>query len=486
MTPDERQEWLTCSHSPLHFAARHCRIFDPQAKTWIEFGLWPAQAKTLKTIQRERFVVILKARQLGMTWLCLAYALWQMLFNPSAAVLLFSRRDDEAMELLSDEKLKGMYARLPEWMQARSVVKANEHEWILSNGSRALAFPSNAGDSYTGSLVIIDEADLVPDLGRLLRSVKPTIDAGGQLILLSRADKDKPQSEFKRIYRAAKKKENGWAPIFLPWHVRPSRNAAWYEEQRRDIESRTGSLDDLHEQYPETDTQALAPRSLDKRIPSIWLEACYAEETGSLPAKAPAIPGLVIYRAPRPGRRYALGVDPAEGNPTSDPSALTVLDAVSGEECAVLSGQFQPAMMAAYADKVGCYYNNAGVMVERNNHGHAVILWLRDHSALTLLTGHDGNTGWLSSPLGKVILYDKLTEYYRAGAQGRTKMLHSFATYTQLASIEGNTLRAPAGEHDDLADSYALAHAGALVVPPVAAVITSQAVTRADMIQMFG
>jgi hypothetical protein len=36
-------------------------------------------------------------------------------------------------------------------------------------------------------------------------------------------------------------------------------------------------------------------------------------------------------------------------------------------------------------------------------------------------------------------------------------VLHSFDTFSQLASIEGSTLRAPEGEADDRADAYALA-----------------------------
>jgi hypothetical protein len=36
-------------------------------------------------------------------------------------------------------------------------------------------------------------------------------------------------------------------------------------------------------------------------------------------------------------------------------------------------------------------------------------------------------------------------------------VLHSFATFTQLASVDGSTLRAPDGEYDDRAISYALA-----------------------------
>jgi hypothetical protein len=453
MTEEEKEEWLVCAESPIYFIHNYCFVEDATIGEWIPFRLWPAQAKTLRTLFNNLLVVILKARQLGMTWLVLAFALWLMLFHPIATVLLFSRRDDEAIVLLRD-RLKGMYSRLPDWMKVRKVVIDNDHEWQLSNGSVARAFPTTAGDSYNATLAIVDEADLIPDLNRLMRAVKPTIDGGGRMILLSRSDKTKPQSEFKAIYRTAKQKLNSWAAVFLPWWARPERDASWYEEQKRDSLSRTSSLDDLHEQYPASDTEALAPRTLDKRIPSGWLEQCYKETQPHLPAKAPAIPGLEIFKAPVAGRRYVIGVDPAEGNPTSDDSALEVQDRETGEQMACLAGKYQPAVMAANTDLVGKYYNQADLLVERNNHGHAVILWLFEHSSLRVLDGYDGKPGWLSSALGKTMLYDACADAFRE--QGT--LLHSFMTYTQLASIEGATLRAPEGEHDDRADANALAN----------------------------
>src|SRR5262249_55033854 len=151
----------------------------------------------------------------------------------------------------------------------------NDHEWHLSNGSRFLALPTTAGDSYTASLAIVDEADLVPDLAHLMGAVKPTIDGGGNMILLSRPDKNKPQSPFKQIDKAGKEPANQWKSLFLPWFSRPDRDASWYETQKTEILERTASLDVLHEQYPATDAEALAPRSLDKRIAPVWLLQCY-------------------------------------------------------------------------------------------------------------------------------------------------------------------------------------------------------------------
>lgn len=447
-------EWKKCSESADYFIETYCKIYDATSGDWIPFTLWVEQQETLTAIDENQLTIILKARQLGLTWLVLCYALWLMLFKPIATVLLFSLRETEAAYLLSEDRMRGIYNNLPGFLQLPEQKTNREAAklWKLANGSTARAFPTSAGDSYTATLAVVDEADLVPDLNKLMRRVKPTIDAGGKMILLSRSDKSQPQSEFKKIYRSAKQKLNDWKAIFLAWYVRPQRTKDWYEAQRRDILQRTGSLDDLHEQYPSTDVEALAPRSLDKRIHPDWLNKCYEEIEPLESSAAPGIPGLTVYRIPQTGRRYVISGDPAEGNPTSDDSASTILDWHTGEEVAKFNGKFQPKVFAAHIDRVGTYYNSAPAMIERNNHGHSVILWLQDNSKLRVIDGIDGRPGWLDNSRGKAMLYDDCAEAFRT----EDTIIHSFDTFTQLCSIEGSTLLAPDGEPDDLADSYAL------------------------------
>jgi hypothetical protein len=455
MTPDQIREIARCANGKegcIHFLRAHCKIEDPQVQEWLAFDLWPEQEEVVRMLFENQKLIALKARQLGLTWLAIGVALWEMLFLPGSSIGLFSARDQEAVVLLKD-RLKGMYDRLPEWLRSPVGPVNNDHEWRLANGSIARAFPTGRGDSYTFSRVIVDEADLADNLDATLRAVKPTIDAGGKLFLLSKARKQKPKSLFKSIYRGARDKVNGWAAVFLPWWVRKSRTAEWYEQEKRETLENTGSLDDLYENYPATDDEALRPRELDKRFAHAWIDRCKGDKKPINDPAAPSINGLRIYSKPEPGRLYRAGCDTAEGNPQSDASSLTIVDRETFEEVAKYSGRVEPATLADYIAATCHYYNKAAVLVERNNHGHAVLLGLRGKGIKRLDDATDNKPGHYTSAKSKTLMMDDAADILRAG----DAIIHSSDTREQLASLEGSTLKAPEGEHDDEAISWMLA-----------------------------
>lgn len=467
-----KREFIKCSFSASYFINTYVQIYDATTATWIPFELWPEQESTLQTITDERLVIILKARQLGQTWLCLAYILHKMIFKPIQTALLFSRREDESIYLLR-KRLKRMHGRLPEWMQSPTFLTDSQHEWQLENESIAYAFPTTAGDSYTASIVLVDEADLIPDLGALMTSVKPTIDGGGEMILLSRSNKDLPRSPFKQYYRAAKK-GNNWAYVFLPWDARPSRNRGWYLEQKLDILSRTGSLDDLWEQYPASDVEALAPKQQAKRIPPKHVEQCFEELEPLVKSQledCPAITELEVFFEPQLELTYVIGADPAEGNPKSDESSFTVLEEITQEEVATFSAKVETDVFSDYIERVATWYNNASVLVERNNHGHVVIKDLI--GAVELLNGEDGKPGWQTNAKSKSAMYNIAAEQFR----DKQVVIHSQETAHQVMSVEGATLKAPKGENDDRAMGFVLA-IQALHLPKTIVVVRNYASPR--------
>ena len=246
----------------------------------------------------------------------------------------------------------------------------------------------------------------MPSLSEVLNAIKPAVDAGGQLVLISTVDKAVPLSTFKQLFRSAYyDRSSNYTPIFFSWRARPDRTDEWYQSVAADMYQQNQSNDDLYQEYPESPEQALAPRQLDKRIPFDWLQACRAEAVPLAGSDLPGVPGLAVYVRPQPGRRYVIGADPAEGNPTSDDSAATVVDAETWEEVATFAGRWEPRVFGGYIDQVGVYFNAASVLAERNNHGHALIMALEATGELALLRGHsDEKPGWLSNVKGNTLL----------------------------------------------------------------------------------
>lgn len=459
---DIRVEWLKCSRSVSYFVNMYCKIYDATLGDWIPFILWPEQEVVLQMLVDYNLNVILKARQLGQTWLVLCFILWWMLYKPVFTALVFSRRENEAIYLLGKQRLRGIYNRLPKWMKVKQVLADASHEWALSNGSIAYGFPTTAGDSYTASFAFVDEADLIPDLAALMNAVKPTIDGGGRMCLLSRSDKATPNSLFKNTYRAAERGESPWHSIFLPWWVRPDRDQTWYATQKEDILTRTGSTDDLKQQYPATADEALAPPELDRRVPFKWIMQCYTPSP-ELEKHPFSLPFLHLYVMPDFRHQYVIGADPAEGNPGSDPSVASVVDINTMEEVCVLSGKVEPKIFAGYLHTLSMIFFGASILPERNNHGHAVILSLTQVYNYTsrILMGEDNRLGWQTTSKSKDLMYSLGTDVLRDGRA----IIHDSLTKTQLSLIEGSTLKAPEGELDDQAIAFMLALTGAVRQP---------------------
>ena len=357
----ESRERLICSLDATYFINEFCQIYDNFSRTWIPFKLWDSQIEVLYCFETKQFIIILKARQNGLTWEALAWGLYTTQYRPIAAVLLFSLSDREAMALLSQERLIGMYERLPDHIKTARIDQSNAHFLRFDNGSNVTALPSTRGDSYTATLVVVDEADLVPNLPKLMRGAKPTIEAGGQMILLSRADKDRPNSRFKRMYRNAIKPNSGsrYHPIFLPWNAHPLRDQAWYEAVRRDYYEESGSLDDLYANYPADIDEALAPRTANKRLPPAALKKCFLEGEPLQQHEAPiAHYSLIVFEEPVDGMRYYIGADCAEGLPLSNNSASIVVDEL-GAEVANLVDKIHPADQARMMLRLAEWYNDA-------------------------------------------------------------------------------------------------------------------------------
>lgn len=280
-------EWDACARSAYHFIDEYVIIDEPQGAelATVPFKLWPAQADALVRFLVERLIIVLKARQIGLTWLVLAYFLWLCLFKPGRVCLLFSKTEDpDAYELL--RRVKAMYLRLPDWMRAeRPIVRENMSTIEWSNGSRvqSLAATKSAGRSFTASAVLLDEFAHMLWGPHVYTALKPVIDGGGQLFLVSTANGE--TGLFHDLWQKAAKKLNNFYALFLSWRTRIDRTEEWRAKVAADaVDSRL----DLQE-YPDTDEDAFQATGNERFLPSMALWDACKETLPSLDKREPAV-----------------------------------------------------------------------------------------------------------------------------------------------------------------------------------------------------
>lgn len=121
------------------------------------------------------------------------------------------------------------------------------------------------------------------------------------------------------------------------------------------------------------------------------------------------IPGLLIFRDPKPGKHYCWGGDVAEGLPHGDNSALDVGCVETGEQVASYCGKLDPKELGDLAYDLGswyfyaygCFENNKDLtpqstMLNRNppypNYHHEEIHGTQNQPVETLKPGWNTNT----------------------------------------------------------------------------------------------
>ena len=90
-----------CSTDIVYFVRNYGHIEDRNTDEVIQkFDLWPEQEKALKDMLSHKWTIVLKARQLGISWLVLHYATWLALTRTGKNIIGLSRTEEEAKELV--------------------------------------------------------------------------------------------------------------------------------------------------------------------------------------------------------------------------------------------------------------------------------------------------------------------------------------------------------------------------------------------------
>jgi hypothetical protein len=345
----------------------------------VPLVLWSHLIKVINTLALKSLISIAKARQIGLSTIIAAYILWYANSHRGANILLFSKGQPEAKELLA--KAKRIHEQLPPILKYKLDPDSTEEIGFKTWQSSIKAFAStpSAGISYTSSIVVCDEHAEHPYADENYLSSKPTRDAGGQFISIFTEDPFSNDNLATSIFVDALEGKNDFTPLFFPYDVRPGREGDWYEKTKRNIPERElGKLSpDLYmrKNYPRTIDEMLSLAetvvAFNKSALDSMAEFCFGQVNvgwEDLPDKY-----IHIYKDFHIGEFYIAGTDVSKGV-GRDFSVTAILNIKTGEVVAdVMGDDLKPEELALYSVNLLRHYNSPLWWIEENMWGRTVI-----------------------------------------------------------------------------------------------------------------
>ena len=332
----------------------------------VKFDLYPFQKSVLYNFIKNRFNIILKFRQAGITELISLYCLWLAMYHPEKKINIISIKEIIAKKVL--KKIKYMYRNLP-WFLQVPIINGRLNElgsattMEFSNGSVIESIPTSdqAGRSESLSLLVIDEAAVVRYAAQIWAAAFPTLSTGGSAIINSTPFG--MGGFYHSTWVDAINGSNPFIPIRLYWKMHPLRDQKWYDEM----------------------SSALGPKRTAQEIDGDFLSSGNSvfdlSDIKAIEETLNDYPLLVSenkylqFNYPDSQKEYYIGADCGTGR-SYDYSSFTVMDR-EGEENACFKDRIPLDKFAKLLGDIGKKFNYAKIAPETNDIGMAVTLQLQ-------------------------------------------------------------------------------------------------------------
>ncbi len=480
-----------------------------------------AQRKFLAEIERQYNakkpvrIMVLKARQLGISTATEGVLFWWAFLHPGSSGLVIAHENDASQSLF--EKTQQYWDTWPlKELYSTKYASQKRFFWQPINSQLRVATAKNVntGRSRTLHAVHASECAFYPDPKTLMLGLQQTIPDKHGTIVIRESTANGIGNWFHEEWLMAEEGESDYAPMFFSWleHYEYRRATTLCIKSELDadeknllrlgasyenIEWRRWAIKNLCDNDPETFRQEYPATPHEAFItsgtnvfPLEKLDECYAPMTGhrgvliddggSVRWVHDPLGPLTVYKAPTKTRtpdwrRYFVAGDPSmtlEG----DPASLQVINRNTLEQVATWHGRIDPINLAKEMMKLGKWYHMAELCPEIEGGGQATIA--------TILNFNYPNVWqhrWADKAPGKVSLsYGWATNYNRKRwAVGRLKHLliensitiHDKRTYNQMRNFivlpDGTMGNATAKIHDDTVMALSIGVTASHLEPPL-------------------
>ena len=455
-----KQEYVKCASDPVYFLKKYCVIQHP-IKGKIPFALYDFQEKIIGEFVQNRYNIILKARQLGISTLTAGYSLWMMTFHSDKNILVIATKQEVAKNLVT--KVRVMHANLPSWLK-QPCVEDNKLSLRYKNGSliKAVASGDESGRSEALSLLILDEAAFIEKIDTIWAAASQTLLTGGQCIALSTPNG--VGNWFHRTWMDAEDGLNDFKFTRLHWTLHPDRDDEWRDDQDKLLGPSMAA------QECDCDFITSGQSVIDGAI----LEEYRITQVKEPIEKRGIDSNVWIWEPPNYTKDYVVCADVSRGDAT-DYSAFHIIDIESLEQVAEYKGRISTRDFGNLLVNISIEYNNALLVVENNNIGWAAIQQCIDREYdnlfymskdLQIVDVHRQINnkinrmekqlipGFTITQKTRPLVISKLEEFFRE----KLVTVHSQRLIDELFVFiyNGNRAEAMRGYNDDLVISYAM------------------------------
>ena len=388
-------EYKKCAVDPIHFMKKYCMIQHP-VRGKIPFHLFPFQESTLTQFANNRFNVVLKSRQTGISTLSAGYALWKMIFNSDFNVLVIATKQDVAKNLVT--KVRVMHELLPTWLKNGSM-EDNKLSLRLTNGSqiKAIASSPDAGRSEALSLLIFDEAAFIDDIDDIWVAAQSTLSTGGSCIALSTPNG--VGNWFHQTWLGAEESRNPFNTIRLHWTVHPERDQKWRDQQEELLGAKKAAQE-CDCDFVSSGETVIEPETL------MFYKETYVQE----PIEKGGFDGnLWKWEHVDYQKSYMVVADVARGD-GADYSTCHVFDIVNSVQVAEYKGKVDTKDFGNFLVSLSTEYNDALLVIENANIGWATIQQVIDRGYKNLF--------YMSKDLKYIDVENQITNRYRNEDRG--------------------------------------------------------------------
>lgn len=438
--------------------------------------------------------IVLKPRQIGFTTLELARDLWLFLTREGSRVVVVCQSvTDNAPAKLISGVLRIMLEGLRKHGWIPTFLTESWNEWVLENGNSlriVVAGASEASAAKKGRAGTITRLHMTETafyehadstLNALLECV-PGVESGSEIV--TESTPNGAVGTFYRQCKSAQAQRSANKFHFYAWYAHPEyrvpldigedfvpeddAEAALFEDGvtlaqlkwRRQKVADKGK-DHFDQEYPSDPESCFLTSGhgfFDKDRVAEDLAKVQA------PIELRRQGRVRIFRRPDYTRResFLLALDPSEGV-DGDPGAGVMYDWSTGEHVATIDGQFPVGEIAVVAAALAKEYQNATLAVERNNHGHAVLLALGnpEYGSTTgepmyhnIYKHSDGKEGFPTNLKTRPEMLDHLEDAHRKGVWSTRD--HAILTQMRTFVVINGKPQASPGEHDDLVMAAAI------------------------------